>query len=210
MVDSCCWWCCHDIPEEEIHMPYKYDDRTNKFSTAGHFCSWGCMKSYAMDRYNSSAAGNVRHLIHMYRKKMSGEDSFRHPIIAAPSRIALKMFGGPMTIEEFRMVGTGKSRIILHRPDETFAVQMIHNCTCGGNVIDPTKHKSMQAAMNMSSDRRKEPDVETKGRMDGEKLHMINSSSGKNDPLRLKRPKPLKRDQNNLEKTLGIIRTSKK
>jgi hypothetical protein len=38
------------------------------------------------------------------------------------------------------------------------------------------------------------------------KLEDIKTSVGTNEPLRLKRPKPLKRDQNNLEKTLGITR----
>lgn len=38
------------------------------------------------------------------------------------------------------------------------------------------------------------------------KLSEISNSEGVNEPLRLKRAKPLKRDANNLEKTLGIIR----
>ena len=38
------------------------------------------------------------------------------------------------------------------------------------------------------------------------KLDDISYSRGTNEPLRLKRPKPLKRDENNLEKTLGITR----
>ena len=38
------------------------------------------------------------------------------------------------------------------------------------------------------------------------KLAEISSSSGTNDQLRLKRTKPLKRDENNLEKFLGITR----
>jgi hypothetical protein len=38
------------------------------------------------------------------------------------------------------------------------------------------------------------------------KLSDISSNSGTNEPLRLKRSKPLKRDENNLEKSLGITR----
>ena len=38
------------------------------------------------------------------------------------------------------------------------------------------------------------------------KLAEISGSTGTNEPLRLKRAKPLKRDENNLEKSLGIIR----
>jgi len=38
------------------------------------------------------------------------------------------------------------------------------------------------------------------------KLYQITDSKGSNEPLRLKRPKPLKRNENNLEKTLVITR----
>ena len=42
------------------------------------------------------------------------------------------------------------------------------------------------------------------------KLDSINNSTGHNEPLKLKRNKPLKRDtENNLEKTLGLF-TKKK
>jgi hypothetical protein len=37
-------------------------------------------------------------------------------------------------------------------------------------------------------------------------MQEISSSVGSNETLRLKRTKPLKRDENNLEKTLGITR----
>tara|TARA_R110002072_G_scaffold7291_4_gene39860 strand:- start:1524 stop:1904 length:381 start_codon:yes stop_codon:yes gene_type:complete len=40
----------------------------------------------------------------------------------------------------------------------------------------------------------------------GQKMAQITGSTGKNEPLRLKREKPLKRDANNLEMTLGITR----
>jgi hypothetical protein len=37
------------------------------------------------------------------------------------------------------------------------------------------------------------------------KMYEIKSSTGANEPLRLKRDKPLKRDQNNLESVLGLV-----
>jgi hypothetical protein len=37
------------------------------------------------------------------------------------------------------------------------------------------------------------------------KMYEIKSATGKNESLRLKRDKPLKRDQNNLESVLGLI-----
>ena len=39
----------------------------------------------------------------------------------------------------------------------------------------------------------------------GKKLSDIKNSSGKNETLRLKREKPLKRNENNLESVLGLV-----
>ena len=41
------------------------------------------------------------------------------------------------------------------------------------------------------------------------KFEQITSSVDSNEPLRLKRPKPLKRDVSNLETSLGIVRKKK-
>ena len=32
-------------------MPYKHDEKRNRFDTSGNFCSWSCMKSFALDRH---------------------------------------------------------------------------------------------------------------------------------------------------------------
>jgi hypothetical protein len=37
------------------------------------------------------------------------------------------------------------------------------------------------------------------------KMYEIKGAVGTNEPLRLKRAKPLKRDQNNLESVLGLV-----
>ena len=89
----------------------------------------------------------------------------------APSRFSLKVFGGSMTIEEFRAnqtVDTGPITPINEEP-----------------------YKSMVIKMNTDS---------------ADKMAQITHSTGKNEPLKLKRSKPLKRDVNNLEMTLGITR----
>ena len=42
------------------------------------------------------------------------------------------------------------------------------------------------------------------------KMYEIKGATGTNEPLRLKRAKPLKRDQNNLETVLGLVIKPKK
>ena len=95
-----CWWCCHEIPGPVLHMPYKFSE--GKFYTCGQFCSWPCMKSYNIFS-GRPKIGTVSDLITLYKLKITGKVS---PTSSAPSRFALKAFGGTMSIEEFRNTGS--------------------------------------------------------------------------------------------------------
>lgn len=63
--------------------------------------------------------------------------------------------------------------------------------TCEKTPIKEEPYRSMVIKMKTDSD---------------DKMAQIAQSSGKNEPLKLKRAKPLRRDVNNLETTLGITR----
>ena len=97
-------------------------------------------------------------------------------ITNAPDRSRLKMFGGDMTIEEFR-----SSVVKVEKP-----VDNIPKCKTAPSEVQ---------VIPFETTRRKE------------KLHEINNTTASNEPLRMKREKPLKREQNNLEGLLGIKRT---
>ena len=94
-----CWWCCHEFISTPLTLPFKYDERRNKFYTSGHFCSWSCMKSFAIDKYGLTKGGLICGNIVMMRKKMFNQIGHVKP---APSRFLLEEFGGPLSIEAFR------------------------------------------------------------------------------------------------------------
>ena len=50
-----------------------------------------------------------------------------------------------------------------------------------------------------------EPNIVVPAITNNAKMYEIKGAVGTNEPLRLKRAKPLKRDQNNLESVLGLI-----
>ena len=52
---SWCWWCCHAFDGEPLQMPRRHDPMRNKFTTQGHFCSWSCMKAFAVDKFGVNA-----------------------------------------------------------------------------------------------------------------------------------------------------------
>lgn len=108
-----CWWCCHPFPGQALHCPYRYDDRTRRYSTTGNFCSWECMKTYALDR-GGPRSGEMQMYIALMRKQTNGNKYT--PIRCAPKRPTLKVFGGTLTIEQFR---DGSSNVVVTMPWET-------------------------------------------------------------------------------------------
>ena len=181
-----CWWCCHAFEGDALHIPHKYDARRNKFQTTGVFCSWGCMKSFAIDRHGTVHGGVVCMNIIAMRKQMTGELG---RVTKAPDRYALQAFGGTLSIEEFRTVSVDTFPIVTF-PDESYRIQAVGTKT----AISETGTAATRSKIESS------PVV---------KIAAIQNSQTHNEPLRLKRPKPLKRDQNNLEATLGIVRKRK-
>jgi len=173
-----CWWCCHPFEGLELHLPYKYDSHRKKFDTMGCFCSWSCMKTYNMT-YNRVRASIISGNIVLMYKQMHDRIA---PIKCAPNRYALKVFGGTLTIEEFRKLSESGPRVHVRMPDEVYHIQ---------EVVAKYEVKAP-----------------TEGNLDA-KFQEVSRSSTNNETLKIKRQKPLKRDANNLEKTLGITRISK-
>jgi hypothetical protein len=119
MSNVCCWWCCHPFPGPSLHYPYRYDDRRKHFSTTGHFCSWECIKSYAIDNAGARS-GEVLMILALMRKQAN--DNKYMLTRPAPKRVTLKMFGGPMSIEDFR---TSTSNVFVTMPWETHLIPII-------------------------------------------------------------------------------------
>ena len=94
-----CWWCCHPFEGTTLNMPHKYDERRNKFYTSGNFCSWSCMKTYAIDKYGCNRGGLICGNMVMMRRKLFDKIG---TIQRAPHRQRLIQFGGDLTIDQFR------------------------------------------------------------------------------------------------------------
>lgn len=91
-----CWWCCYPFEWESLHFPYAF--KANTFYTTGHFCSWECMKAYAINHNK----GEQCEYITLMKKRINGKTT---PTKMAPSRYCLEMFGGTVSIDEYRKGG---------------------------------------------------------------------------------------------------------
>ncbi len=92
-----CWWCCHPFEGPPCCLPEYL--RRDKFYVSGCFCTFNCAASYNFSK-NDHLVWERYTLLNLMYKKLYGTHFVK--IDMAPPRESLKMFGGYLTIEEFR------------------------------------------------------------------------------------------------------------
>ena len=98
--NSVCWNCCHCINNEVLSQPIKYEN--NVFTTVGNFCSYACISRYIIDSNESSEnIFNKLSTLNLYYNIKNNTKS--KSVTPAPSKLVLKMFGGYMDIDEYRL-----------------------------------------------------------------------------------------------------------
>ena len=91
-----CWNCSHDFFDRIHGVPINYN--SGVFHTVGDFCSVECMARYAVDNMNDDIY-NILPLINLYNNKINNNNS---KVKLAPNRLLLDIYGGDMTIDEYR------------------------------------------------------------------------------------------------------------
>jgi hypothetical protein len=105
-TNICCWWCCHKFETVPIGIPIQYIYSKKKFRVRGVFCSFSCMKAYVK---NDNKHKYSEALMKYMYCRITGEN-LNSKIECAPPRESLCMFGGELTIDEFRR-STQESKI---------------------------------------------------------------------------------------------------
>jgi hypothetical protein len=110
-VDTACFWCCHGFETSPVILPIR--DQGEYIQVMGNFCSPECAMAYLFDmRQDSYARWEQLSLLNRLYADVAGGS-----IRPAPARQSLKLFGGPMSIEEYRsFVRKGKLRVDIHIP----------------------------------------------------------------------------------------------
>ena len=98
-----CFWCCHNFDNIPCSLPYSYKD--NIFLVYGNFCSPECSAAYNFDSKADDRDIWERYslLNHLYSLIYTTPDL---TIKLAPPKLSLKIFGGKLSIEEFRDCNT--------------------------------------------------------------------------------------------------------
>lgn len=97
--DTSCFWCCHSFNWTQTVLPVSYDAYKNIYTCEGHFCSPECALAYMYKEHGTESIKWYRHslLRHMYSSLYVNKD-----LSPAPPRELLRMFGGPLSIDQYR------------------------------------------------------------------------------------------------------------
>jgi hypothetical protein len=175
-----CWHCCHPFDTQPLPLPIAYDDRRDVYRVMGTFCSWACMKAFNLES-RSYLTPVVANIVTLFRKRCTGALRGIRP---APPRIALRVFGGRLTIEEFRAAAEGSVEHVVLPPrmieHELVVMQRDAGAATRNRVLAAKAPPDLAAVVNFK-------DVSTK-----------------NETLRLKRSKPMVNTRNQLERAMGL------
>ena len=153
---TACFWCCHSFGWKPSCIPVSYDAYENMYTCEGHFCSPECALSYVYADVSISDIGRwSRHslLADLYLCMYTTRD-----LVPAPPRSTLRLFGGPLDIEQYRQY--------LAASDDMVAVQLpplrlhVPSMNVQGPVRDVKKfvslsHESVEKAKEMRLKRSK-------------------------------------------------------
>ncbi|KAG5186459.1 hypothetical protein JKP88DRAFT_241067 [Tribonema minus] len=102
-----CWNDCHEFDWEPCRIPLLYNKQLGMCYSQGNFCSFSCAKTYCMHN-RLSKGGGVTYIAleaNRSRRRYMGTQKGVNDVIyvkSVPVRERLKMFGGSMSIDEFR------------------------------------------------------------------------------------------------------------
>ena len=101
-----CWWCSHPFEGHPCALPYEYCD--SKFKVYGIFCSPECAAAYNFDNYEAPEVWEKYSLLNFLYRKVYNDKNIK--IKVASPRQTLKIFGGNLTIKEFRILNSNYSK----------------------------------------------------------------------------------------------------
>ena len=91
-----CWNCCHSFHEMVYGIPLKYLDGV--FYVYGDFCSLECAARYSSEHFKNDNY-EITSLINLYNNIINKKETKINP---APNKLSLKLFGGNLSIDEYR------------------------------------------------------------------------------------------------------------
>jgi hypothetical protein len=145
-----CFWDCHCFEHQPWGIPIKFEVQSGKFTVFGIFCSPNCALSYLLaNESNTSTLWERVSLLNLLNYKVYENDE---NIIPAPDKMCLKLFGGPLDINEFRALTVKNNKVFnINFPP----------CNIVAPVLEETKKIYNQDTYFIPSDKKKQNKIQT-------------------------------------------------
>lgn len=117
-----CYWCCHPFTCAPVGLPLRRSG--DVFHVMGCFCSLECAAAYnfGMPRVSVDRALERFMLINSLASKLGVGGGAIKP---APDRLSLNIFGGPLSIKEFRDYRSTRRHVIINQPPMLTLMQQV-------------------------------------------------------------------------------------
>jgi hypothetical protein len=109
---TACFWCCHTFEWCAFVLPISFDAYQNIYSCEGNFCSPECglASLYANNTISDSSRWNRHAMLNYLYSALYVDGKELSP---APPRSLLRLFGGPLDIDQYREYVSGTNDLIM-------------------------------------------------------------------------------------------------
>ena len=173
-----CYWCCHQFDGAPLGLPVTMNLEETKYCVVGCFCSLECACAY-----NFASKENTDECLNRYSllNGLAIRLGLTTRVSPAPDRLALKMFGGNLGIDEFRSFSASDRFVIVNTPPMislTQQVEEIHeHDTHSGYRYVPLDNERVTKFQEKIRLKRSKPLVNTKNTLDHSMKLTYNSSA---------------------------------
>jgi len=122
---------CHHFGGVPVLIPHDYKPETGEYAVFGNFCSFSCAKEYVLEQ----GYANQREQLALLAKLEREVFDIAIPERPAPPRTMLTLFGGNLTVEDYRASGNQTYHIV-HQPPCVTHMMMIEAQPLCEDVID--------------------------------------------------------------------------
>ena len=128
-----CWNCCHSYSSINKSIPVKY--LKGVYYMYGEFCSNQCAARHIFDNFEGQEMWETFSLLNLYNN--TSKETVEK-ITPAPSKFKLKMFGGCLSIEEYRELFNEQVTFDINLPP---IIPISHNDIKFENKVNPSENK---------------------------------------------------------------------
>lgn len=158
-TNAYCYWCCHSFKNKPWGIPIKYNIDNNYFICFGNFCSPNCTLAYINEKYgnNTNKWEYISLLNFLYYLSFNNDDIIQ----PAPDKFCLTLFGGKLSIEEFRLLTLNNKNIYFIRNPICFYIKPIleqkNNNLTQDSYFIPKDEKTLQSVNTKYKIKRNKP-----------------------------------------------------